>query len=230
MDPGCLPDGFVLEPTLEDLLSSLDLVTARFRSLLVELRGERGRFPDLFGKIDSRLHGIDHWIRVALHGLAIAAGFRARRAVGTPSLAPAGALEEAVVLAAFFHDCARRTEGSERDHGPQGERVLRRYREMKALPADLGATISQAVLFHVAHAPVDPAAGEVAIALCNADRIDRVRLGEEPDPARMYPEPLWRSLARLAPALLSAPEIERARFDHLVAFGIVPPPGPPGEA
>ncbi len=75
------------------------------------------------------------------------------------------------------------------------DRVIGSFREILAgVESELTEAISQALLFHVNHPSVDPAANEVTICLCNADRLDRVRLGDSPSPKKMYDDGCWRSL------------------------------------
>lgn len=183
-----------LRPTYEELCSRLPEVIERFRELYADLDPERKSFPRLFRMKDGLLHGLHHWVRVGVYALAIAAALRKQDRVRTKWLKPAGALERAVLLAAFFHDCARSGEGPEDAHGRRGEEVWRHYAERKGLDHELREVVSQALLFHVGHPSVDPAANEVTICLCNADRLDRVRLGHRPLAELMYDDGVWPSL------------------------------------
>lgn len=186
----------------EGLIACRDRGSSRFRSLLENLEEEKTVFPKLFRKLRGPLHGIDHWLRVAIQGLAIARALRGGGRVAAPCLLEPEGLEEALVLAAFFHDSARTTDGTEAGHGKEAEKVWRHFAGRKILPRDLQEHVSEAILFHEDHRSVDPAAREVTICLCNADRLDRVRLGEKIDPRRMYDDGIWRSLEPFSGRLL----------------------------
>jgi len=196
-------------PRYEDLIGDYDRVLDRFRRFLGGLEPEQEVFPRLYGELTGHLHGIDHWIRVGIHGLAIARFLRGRSRITTILPAQAGELEDAVISAAFFHDCARTSDRAEPEHGREGDRVWRHFAARKGLDRGLLDAVSQALLFHVDHEPVDPAANDVSVCLCNADRLDRVRLRESPDPERMYPDGVWREIAPLAEQLLQ--EVSRSR-------------------
>ena len=197
----------------EQLIAGYGPVAARFRALLADVGPERAEFKIMFTNIAGNLHGIDHWARVGVHGLVIARALREQGRVTAPALAAEGALEEAVLLAAFFHDCARVTEGDELVHGKNGERVWRHYAERRGLAPGLGAAVSQALLFHVDHPSVDPAANEVTIGLCNADRVDRVRLGDYADSRRMYDDRVWPELVPHSVRLYNEFRLERVNRD-----------------
>jgi hypothetical protein len=178
----------------EQLIAGYRPVSARFRALLADVGPERAEFKIMFTTIAGRCHGIDHWARVGIYALAIARGLRDQGWVKSVALVPAGALEDAVTDAAFFHDCARASEGDELVHGKNGQRIWRHYAERKGLARELTEAVSQALLFHVDHPSVDPAANEATICLCNADRLDRVRLGDYVDSRRMYDDRVWPEL------------------------------------
>jgi hypothetical protein len=188
--------------TFAELIAPRSALLERFRDLYSELQPARKKFRRLFFNADSRIHGADHWVRVGLFGLAIARKLRENGRTGAALSSP-GTLEEAVTLAAFFHDCARAGDDRELDHGRAGDQVWRWYAGEKALPEWLLNTVSQALLMHVDHPAVDPAAGPVAVCLCNADRLDRVRLGDLPNPRQMYDDGIWRELTSLSERLLN---------------------------
>lgn len=191
----------------EALAAGYAPVIARFRELLAEVGPERAAFKIMFTMIAGQVHGLDHWVRVGIYGQAIAQGLREQ---GRVKIA---ALEDAVMYAAFFHDCARVSEGDEFVHGKNGERVWRHYAERKGLAAEMTAAVSQALLFHVDHPSVDPAANEVTICLCNADRLDRVRLGDYVDSRRMYDDRVWPELAPHSIQLYNEFRLERVSHE-----------------
>jgi hypothetical protein len=194
----------------DGLIAHYDAVIARFRELLPDVDRDRDRFPRLFAMLLSPVHGIHHWTRVGIYSLAIADAL-ARQ--GGVKLSDPALLRPAALSAAFFHDCARLTEGNELDHGRAGEEVWRCWAARRGLPAAHWEAVSQALLFHVDHAAVDPAANAVTICLCNADRLDRVRLGQKPVPEWMYDDGVWPDLAPFAERLLGEVTLERVRTD-----------------
>jgi len=190
---------------MKALLALSPHVIARFRDVLADVEAERRAFPLLFGLIGSRHHGIDHWVRVGVFSLAIAASLRRLGRVKEPALSAPGGIEDAVILAAFFHDCSRSTEATEPGHGARGELVWRTWASRKGADPDLRAAVSQAILFHEGHKPdVDPAAGPVAVCLANADRLDRVRLGDPVRTHLLYDDGVWPDLLPHAGQLLRA--------------------------
>jgi uncharacterized protein len=148
----------------------------------VESSFDRGRLLRFLRK-EFRLdwygvHGAAHWARVRLNGLAIAEVNGARRDI--------------VELFAWLHDCRRRHEGRDREHG--------------ARAADLIAGLN-GELFEL-----DPTGLEKLVYACrhhsdglsDADRLDLARIGIWPDPARLctdaarcpdlMEQAIWRSI------------------------------------
>jgi len=188
-------------------------IVRRFRVLLDEVSPLQERFPRLFKMITGSCHGIDHWTRVGIYTLIISRGLREQERVSTPCLVAEGALENAGVYAAFFHDCARASDGFEFDHGRAGNQVWEYYAKERGLEKDFRQAVSQALLFHVDHPAVDPAANEVTMCLCNADRLDRVRLGEIVKPGLMYPDGVWKRLEPYTQGLLRQVTLARVKAD-----------------
>lgn len=184
-----------MDVSFSELMEYYQRVVASFKPLYNEVLNLQKEFPHLLKLTMGMKHGTDHWCRVGTYSLAIAEALKMQGRVNTFFLKQDRALEDAVLYAAFFHDCARRTEGVESGHGRAGEEVWRRYSGMKSLSANLREAVSQALLFHVDHPAIDPSANEVTICLCNADRLDRIRLGEDIDPSRMYEDGIWLELA-----------------------------------
>ena len=180
--------------SLGGILGGWPDVAARFQEVLGDLEEERREFPRFLRQILNAYHGIDHWARVGVLGLAIAGRLRTLGRVTTACLALPGGIEEAAILSAFFHDCARTSGGAELDHGREGQRVWWSWSARKGLPRDFAAAVSQAILFHVDHIPVDPSANEAAICLANADRLERVRLFDSLRPEFMYEDGAWREI------------------------------------
>jgi len=199
---------------LEAILSGWPAVAARFREVLGDLAEERAAFPRLFRLFHSPLHGLDHWARAGVLGLAIAGRLRALGRVTTPCLAAAGGLEEAAILAAFFHDSCRTVEWSDPGHAREGREVWRHWSSRKGLGKDLSSAVAQAILFHAGHRPpVDPEAMEAAVCLANADRLERIRFGESPRERLMYDDGAWREIEALAPLLVRILDGDAVRRD-----------------
>ncbi len=201
------------EITYAKLVGGYGRVLEVFGEVVADVGPECERFSFMMTLSSSPVHGVDHWVRVGLNALVIARRLRERERVSTPSLAPAGALEQAVLYAAFFHDSSRVDEGLDFTHGANGDRVWRHWAERKAVTPQIKAAVSQALRFHVDHPSVDPAANEATICLCNADRLDRVRLGQAPAPKRMYDDGCWRSIAPHSKSLLLEITLARVKTD-----------------
>lgn len=189
-----------------------------YRESIADTGPERETSAGMFTTVAGYFHGIDHWARVGLYARFISRNYLAREAgvpgsISPSSLASEDRLIEAVTLAAFFHDCARLTEGAELSHGRAAEKIWRQYSGRKKIEADIRAAVSQALLFHVDHPSVDPEAGTVTICLCNADRLDRVRLRQRPAPQHMYDDGLWRELEHLSKQLYDDVHLGRVLSD-----------------
>ncbi len=154
---------------------------------------------------------------MCLHGLAVADSLRAADKLELEVLVAPGGLEQGIVLAAFFHDCARTHDGVELDHGRAGAEVWRAYAAEHDVSAEMTAAVDQALLFHVDHLDVDPEANALTVCLCNADRIDRVRLGQPAFPELMYDDGgAWRELVQHAERLSREANRERATKDIIL--------------
>lgn len=173
-------------------------VIPRYRRLLDATRDVVGRPVGgrvAFGRLWSTCHGLAHWTRVGCLALRIV------RALPTDGR-PVERDEEAVLVASFFHDAGRLTEWHEPGHGEAGARIL------EALAGDLGLDPSivliaaQAIRLHDSDDCPLPPADRVGIALANADRLDRVRLGESPRSDLMYDDGVWPSLVKPSEWLL----------------------------
>ena len=81
--------------------------------------------------------------------------------------------------------------------------------------AAMKKAVTQALLFHEDHEPVDPRANHVTICLCNADRLDRVRLGQDPIPTLMYDDGVWKELTAHSNRLLKEVRLEDVRREVL---------------
>ena len=111
-------------------------------------------------------HGVAHWARVRVNGLALAARNGANRKV--------------VELFAFLHDCERRDEGSDPLHGARAaQRLPSLLPFLPPLRAGEIELLAAACHGHT-HGRSHP---EVTVATCwDADRLDLGRVGIEPHP------------------------------------------------
>ena len=202
------------DETYQQLTARYDMVVEGFRFLLDDTEKERDKFPARFLKqINSPIHGIDHWARVCLYGLDIGNNLWVKQQVDTRVFVSHDKFEQAIIHAAFFHDCARITEGCEFDHGRWAEKVWRSYSGRKGFEEGYTAAISEALLLHVENVKTE--AGALAISLCNGDRLDRIRLGELPDPKRMYVEDRWLILREFSIQLFQEYNFARAKNDMI---------------
>ncbi len=194
-----------------ELLDALyrDRVLPAYRVLLADVKADLGvRLAGVpaFDRIGSRFHGLGHWARVGCLALRIAGGL-------PRATLPAGDVDRAVTLAAFFHDSGRTIDGYEPGHAEAGAALFEVFAARWGLSRDLVDTVSTAIRLHEAPQSVVPGAGGLAIALANADRLDRVRLGDSPIPARMYDDGQWRRLVPVSDALLHRLTNRRAWTD-----------------
>ena len=123
---------------------------------------------------DSDFHGLAHWNQVESNGLL---------------LAPATGADVTVVrLFALFHDCKRKDDGTDADHGPRGAEFARRCFEegRLAITPEQFARLHHACTFHT----TEERSGDATIDTCyDADRLDLGRVGILLDPARMATVP-----------------------------------------
>jgi len=180
-----------------EFLKQLEIqeVAPQFDSWLEAVVAHRAGHPDLWHGLraaeQSYLHGRRHWTRVACLGIAMLRDERVHRSPqGTP-MVEHSVLEHRFLLAAFFHDIGRLDEGRDSGHPVRGERVFRFM--APALNVDPGDVESVAIAIrnHASYPAVLPGADLVAACVANADRLDRARLYERPQPDRMYPELPW---------------------------------------
>ena len=179
--------------TYESMAGRYDMALNTFRALLEDTQAEREAFPTRFLQmINSPVHGIDHWVRVGLYALDIGHQLWADGRVDIEVFVSRNKFEQAIIQAAFFHDSMRITEGCEFDHGRWADNVWCHYASRKGFGRAYIEAVSEALVYHVDNPPVIPNAGVFTTCLCNGDRLDRVRLGESPDPKRMYDEKRWK--------------------------------------
>jgi hypothetical protein len=187
----------------EELTGKYEMVTEAFTGYLGQLKGMKKDHARLFLTLNGELHGIAHWVRVALFGLYIAEHYCGPEMDFPCDKQDVSALVAPVLAAAFFHDCARTHEGVELDHGREAEKIWRDYVDRRNIEEMVADAVAQALLFHVDHTAVDPAANLVTVCLCNGDRLDRVRLGSEINPKLMYEDGCWPKLQEVNGRLLT---------------------------
>ena len=144
------------------------------------------------------VHGAAHWARVRLNGLALAEKNGARRDV--------------VELFAWLHDCRRRHEGRDNEHGTRAADFIAGLNgELFRLdPSGL-----ETLVYACRHHSDGLTEGDLTIRTCwDADRLDLARIGLWPDPTRLCTEAarerdfmeqaIWRSLGEDA---VETPEV-----------------------
>jgi hypothetical protein len=175
-----------------------DQVLPRFRELYEAMAGFIGTVCGgvvAFRFLTSDMHGIAHAARVA------ALGLRLRRARGTEGVLiglSTREAEEALLLAAFFHDSGRSNEGSDPGHNLVGQSIFEaRAGDLRpSVAPHVRAAASRAIAAHAGPAPERMDA--VAVAVANADRLDRVRFGDTPRPRLMRDDGVWERFEPLA--------------------------------
>lgn len=196
------------------LIDKYPVVIKTFKGFLEDVKCDREKYGEFFLKqVKSPLHGMAHWVRVGIYALAIAEHLRKEGRVARHWENDLASFNQAVLYACFFHDIARDGEGVELEHGKRAERAWKIFVASRQLDYRMASSVSQALLFHVAHPSVDESACDVTICLCNADRLDRARLGEEPIPERMYNDGAWRALAEHSRRLLQEVSISKVLTD-----------------
>lgn len=118
------------------------------------------------------IHGVGHWARVRARGLALSQ--------------ETGANPRLVTLFAFLHDCARLDDRRDLGHGERAAALIARLngRYFHVSPEE-EAVLSEAIAGHT----VQRWHANPTIATCwDADRLDLIRLGIRPDPARLCTE------------------------------------------
>jgi uncharacterized protein len=154
----------------------------------------------------SDLHGVAHWARVSRFGAGLSAGLH---------LSPA--YRECVEIFAWTHDLARIDDGGGNDHARDGARYFDTY-TAKVFPhlTHVQQDFIRTAIYHHAdgisaeegwhqgwftHLEGEKADILNVMGCCwDADRLDLLRLGIEPEPHRMS-TPFWDSLLPLSQRL-----------------------------
>lgn len=115
------------------------------------------------------LHGIHHWDRVLRNGLLLSEP-------GTDTMV--------VAYFAYLHDACRENDGEDPDHGPRAAALI------DSLKADWLGELSEGQILVLQKAVAGHTAllrtGDPTVDACfDADRLDLIRSGIVPDPARM---------------------------------------------
>jgi uncharacterized protein len=116
--------------------------------------------------VTSRLHGPDHWERVAFNGIEIGLHAKADLAV--------------VLNFALIHDAFRLDDGTDREHGERAaDWLLDVPSEMLKIDGIQKVTLARALRYHAAGYTTD----EATVGTCwDADRLDLGRVGTTPSP------------------------------------------------
>lgn len=119
------------------------------------------------------IHGVPHWTRVRINGLALA------RATG--------ARADVVELFAFLHDSQRFHDGGDRQHGARAAAYVQSINpSLLRLDADGIERLAYACRHH----SDGLTEADVTVQTCwDADRLDLARVGIEPRPARLCTQP-----------------------------------------
>ncbi len=119
------------------------------------------------------VHGLTHWRRVETMALDLGRETGADRTV--------------VRLFALLHDCCRKNDGADPDHGPRAADMLAKLvGNILSIDADRLCLLEQAIRYHTAgHTSDDPTIGTC----WDADRLDLGRVGKRPDEKYMSTEP-----------------------------------------
>jgi len=109
----------------------------------------------------SPLHGIEHWRRVERNGLHLSKFTKADTAI--------------VSCFAFLHDCMRKNEGHDPEHGKRGAECAKELRgNILDLTDEQFEILSHACEWHTAGRDTD----NITVATCwDADRLDLGRVG-----------------------------------------------------
>jgi len=127
------------------------------------------------------VHEPEHWAQVEFNGLLLAK--------------MNGADADVVRLFALFHDSRRINDSYDKMHGPRGAELARKVRT-ELLPID-DEKFSMLYLACMAHTVADRTSVVTVDTCFDADRLDLVRIGVMPDPARMA-TPEGAAIVRLA--------------------------------
>ncbi len=147
---------------------------------------------------------MSHWVRVACLGLRIAELAWTGKGLAED--------EEALLLAAFFHDAARTRESLDTGHGQRGACLLEAFAGPLAWDPGIVAIAADAIRRHEGQAEaIPPRSGRVASALANADRLDRVRFGDRAEGSLMHPDGVWPDLQKASWALVERVDEARIR-------------------
>jgi uncharacterized protein len=131
-----------------------------FEALLRRVRREFGL--DLDG-----IHGEAHWARVRENGLRLA-----RETGADPLIAQ---------FFAYLHDCQRRNDGFDREHGPRAAAFVE---TLGASLLPLSGQRRQLLVYACAYHSDGLTRAPISVQVCwDADRLDLGRIDIEPDPA-----------------------------------------------
>lgn len=141
----------------------------------------------------SNIHGIPHWVRVARNGRLLVA-----QENGDPA---------AVQWFSYLHDACRHNDDHDPGHGARAAELAGRlYRLGLLLGVDspVGCrNLQESLAFHSLRSPKS---WDTTVQCCwDADRLDLLRVGIQPDPERMFTE----TGAKMARAL---PKLRRYQF------------------
>ena len=140
----------------------------------------REHAQELFECGQYSVHGLTHWRRVETIALDLARETGADRTV--------------VRLFALLHDCCRKNDGGDPDHGPRAADMLASmFGRVFTIDPDRLCLLEQAIRYHTAgHTSDDPTIGTC----WDADRLDLGRVGKRPNEKYMSTAPGKRRASR----------------------------------
>jgi uncharacterized protein len=131
----------------------------------------------------SDIHDISHWKRVAVNGKLLCECFERRTPWFTRKFKEKPNLR-VITLFAFLHDSHRVDDGCDMEHGPRAAKAINEIRNtlLSYLSDKEFWQLQEAIKYHTS-ATSHP---DVTVATCfDADRLDLVRIGIQPDPQYM---------------------------------------------
>ena len=115
------------------------------------------------------IHGVSHWARVRVNGLALAE--------------QTGADTQVVELFAFVHDARRHNDGWDPDHGLRGAELVQ---ELNGEHFELGERQREWIVEACCDHSEGGLDADVTVQTCwDADRLDLGRVGKRPEPRRL---------------------------------------------
>lgn len=150
-------------------------------------------------RFDTRHHGVEHWTRVERNGLWLAGQL-------------SGVDRLVVRLFAALHDCQRRDDGHDPEHGPRAASFIADHLDL-GLPGDRLEVLLHAIRTHTGGGT---RTDDLTVKVCHdADRLDLGRVWIRPDPRFLHTEAARELARRDAVADLDAIALDVTRPEWL---------------